>query len=357
MIVGIQPDEIGGESYSNKWKEYLEQQGVTVLLLDLKSPAGFEKATQCNGVMCRWAHNPQDKQSIKRILYTLEQYYHVPVYPSTPTAWHYDEKISQYYLLTALRAPMPDTWLFWEKNQAFEAADHFHYPMVFKLTGGAGAANVIKVENKQEAFKLIWRAFEKGIFPYTFNEFTRQAGLPRSLIEAKRLAHRVKDAVRYIWRLDSPPLHPVWWRPDFGYAYFQEFLPDNPYDTRIVIIGKRAFAIQRLNRPGDFRASGSGRVIIDPEQIDHRSLELAFQISKQAGFQSMAYDFLYKNSRPVITEMSYTYPHQSYYDCPGHWDDQLTWHPGQMWPEEAQVEDFLQYIHDFNQQSSTIAAI
>jgi glutathione synthase/RimK-type ligase-like ATP-grasp enzyme len=351
MIVGIHPDRIGEESYSDKWREFLEARGVTVLFLDLKTPEGFAQATGCDGVMWRWAHNPQDKQSSKRILYTLEHYYHIPVYPSTPTAWHYDEKISQYYLLHALNAPMPETWLLWDKQQAYDAADQFTYPVVFKLSAGAGSANVLKVENKKEAFKLIWLAFEKGIFPYTFNEFARPTGLPWSKVDARRMARRVIDAIKYIWKSEYPPLHQVWWKPDFGYVYFQEFLPDNPFDTRVMVIGKRAFALQRMNRPDDFRASGSGRLVLDPERIDRRSLELAFQISARGRFQSMAYDILYKDSQPVITEISYTFPHLFVFKCPGHWDDQLNWHPGQMWAEEAQVDDFLNYITNFKIES------
>ena len=36
-----------------------------------------------------------------------------------------------------------------------------------------------------------------------------------------------------------------------GYVYFQEFIPDNAFDIRIIVCGKRAFGIKRLERfPG-----------------------------------------------------------------------------------------------------------
>lgn len=61
--------------------------------------------------------------------------------------------------------------------------------------------------------------------------------------------------------------------------------------------------------------------------------------------QSTAYDFLLnKASQPAITEISYTYLDKAVANCPGHWDDQLKWHPGQIWPEQAQVDDFLENI-------------
>lgn len=47
------------------------------------------------------------------------------------------------------------------------------------------------------------------------------------------------------------------------YVYFQDFIPGNDFDTRVTIIGDRAFGFTRNVRPGDFRASGSGNVGYD----------------------------------------------------------------------------------------------
>src|SRR6185503_17089802 len=46
--------------------------------------------------------------------------------------------------------------------------------------------------------------------------------------------------------------------PNTGYILLQEFLSNNKFDTRVTVIGNRAFAYRRFNRPNDFRASGSG---------------------------------------------------------------------------------------------------
>lgn len=341
MIIGIHPDRIDKVSYSDKWTEFLDARGVEVRVLNLLAPNAFEQARQCDGVMWEWAHNPQDKQSAKRILYTIEHYLDIPVYPDSSTAWHYDEKTAQFYLLQALNAPMLQTWLFWDKNSALQWARTAPYPVVFKLSSGAGSSNVIKVNNRSQAIGLINRAFKRGFFPYTMNEYKSIAGLPRSRSQLKSLIKRMIDSPRYLLANDYPALHPVHWKPEFGYVYFQEFLPDNEFDTRISIIGDRAFGLSRLNRPGDFRASGSGRIEHNPSAIDPRCVEIAFQISERGAFQSMAYDFLYRDGQPVICEISYAYVDWAVHDCPGHWRRDLSWVDGQMWPEEAQVEDFL----------------
>ena len=127
-----------------------------------------------------------------------------------------------------------------------------------------------------------------------------------------------------------------------GYIYFQEFLPDNAFDTRITIIGDRAFGFMRANRPNDFRASGSGSIVYEHEKIDKRCIEIAFRVADRIGTQSLAFDFLFNSQHePMIGEISYCYMSSAVHACEGHWDHQGAWHPGHIWPEEAILEDML----------------
>lgn len=343
MIVGIHPDRTSAESYSDKWVEFLQARGVEVQLLDLLAPDALEQAAECDGVMWRWLHRPQDKQSAQRILYVIEHYLGKPVFPNTRTAWHYDEKVAQYYLLQALGAPTARTWVFWDYARAVEWAHTAPYPVVFKLSVGAGASNVVKVENDQVALSLIQRAFHHGIFPSTMNEY---AYSPRMVVRPSALwafVNRIRPAIRYLWWKDYPPLGKSF-KPEKEYVYFQEFLDNNEYDTRITVIGDRAFGFRRQNRPEDFRASGSGKIEHEPTMLDPRCIEIAFDISSRGNFQSMAYDFLYRDGEPLISEISYTFADWAVHDCPGHWHKDMSWQNGHMWPEEAQVELFLRQI-------------
>ena len=139
--------------------------------------------------------------------------------------------------------------------------------------------------------------------------------------------------------------------PQTGYALFQEFLAGNAYDTRITVIGRRAFGFRRLNRENDFRASGSGKLDWDPERIDKRMVTLAFMAASALKTQSCAIDGLYRDGVPVIAEVSYTYTSVAVHECPGHWEldgdpssGELRWVLGQMWPEQAQVADFIERL-------------
>lgn len=133
--------------------------------------------------------------------------------------------------------------------------------------------------------------------------------------------------------------------PEKGYAYFQDFVPDNQFDTRVTVIGDRAVAYIRKVRPGDFRASGSGDMDYDPRNIRLQCVQVAFEVTQRVGSQSMAFDFLIeRDGRPMIVEVSYCYVPDFVYNCPGHWDRQLIWHEGHMWPEEAILIDLLEDV-------------
>jgi hypothetical protein len=130
-----------------------------------------------------------------------------------------------------------------------------------------------------------------------------------------------------------------------GYVYFQDFMADNPFDTRITIIGGRAFGFRRFNRPGDFRASGSGEPAYETEQIDPRCVRIAFDVAKRLGSAALAFDFLFdENHEPKIGEVSYTFVAHAVYDCPGYWDEGLNWREGHHWPQDIILEDFLNRI-------------
>jgi glutathione synthase/RimK-type ligase-like ATP-grasp enzyme len=260
------------------------------------------------------------------------------VFPNSATCWHYDDKVGQKYLLEAVGAPVPETWVFYDLRTALDWVNAAEFPKVFKLRGGAGSDNVRLVKNRAAARALCRRAFGAG-FPAVQGYF-HDAGT--KVRRTQSLRHLIEKARR----APSSVLQTVHVRQTMprsrGYVLFQEFVPDNTFDTRVTVIGNRAFGYTRGNRPGDFRASGSGRNEYAPDTVDPRCVRTAFRVTGMLGAQSLAFDFLRgEGGEHVVGEVSYCYISDYIHQCPGHWNSASVWHEGHIWPQDAILEDLL----------------
>ena len=125
-----------------------------------------------------------------------------------------------------------------------------------------------------------------------------------------------------LWWVFPPPYERVKER-ERVYIYFQELLPENDYNIQVVVIGDKAFAIKRMVRKNDFRASGSGNILYEKELFDEGTIKLSFVLAEKLKTQCIAFDFVYKNKKPFITEISYGFSPEGYEPCPGYWDKEL----------------------------------
>lgn len=346
LTIGIQqPIE---QCFSSRWAEAVQARGAAVKWLDLLGAEPLKQVSGCAGVMWHWFHYPHEQRlAALPILRVVEEHLRIPVFPDLATCWHYDDKIAQSYLLEALGIPHPQTRVFWRKEDALAWCEKAEYPVVAKLSGGAGSMNVRLIRDAAAA-----RAYVKQCF--SASGILVRPGLPanrlgRCWARLKRATKRAAQAPAYVLCDRFPALpNRTFWMPQKNYALFQEFLSGNEFDTRVTVIGNRAFAFRRLNRPGDFRASGSGRIEHDPEAIDKRCIRAAFDAARKLKSQSMSFDFLFRGEgrEPVVGEVSYCYADWAVQQCPGHWDAALNWHAGRLWPQEAHAEDFLARIRE-----------
>lgn len=342
--IAVHFDKNAPTPYPEKWSHYLSEAGATVKAVNLRLPDAVAQVEDCDGVMWHWEFMPHERQVGYRILHTIEYYLQKPVFPNHLTAWHYDDKLTQYYLFQALEIPTPQSWVFWDHEEARKWVQETTFPKIMKLATGASSMAVLTVTTAAEANAMIDLMFGPGCYPDQFGlDKVYTSGIPKNSAQLRSFLRRWKDMLRWALKDRLPDVpHRFWWEPHKGYVYFQEFLPNNDYDTRITVIGDRAFGFRRYNRPGDFRASGSGLIEYDPTKIDPQFVQLAHESSKKLGSQTMAFDFLYDaNREPVVTEISYTYLDWAVQKCEGYWDESLEWNAHRMWPEEAQVIDFL----------------
>ena len=326
------------ESFSDKWIEYCENHDIAYKLVDCYSSSILDEMKDCDGLMWHWAHHDHRAVLFARQLTVSLEAMGKKVFPSFDTCWHFDDKVGQKYLLEAVAAPLVPSYVFYDQQKAIEWAKNTKYPKVFKLRGGAGSENVRIVESFASAQNLIRQSFCKG-----FKVKNRANFLKERLWHFKRdknLATFV-DISKGIARLFIPKEAEKQFPRERNYVYFQDFIPNNDYDIRIIVIGDRAFAIKRMVREGDFRASGSGFIVHDPCQIPKECLTLAFDLSCKLNVQCLAYDFIFNNGKPLLVEISYSFARGGYLPCPGYWNEKLNWVEGSFVPEYFMIEDFL----------------
>ncbi len=333
MLVGL---------YSTRFPEYqvkrnkiykwiLEHNNVDFIELHIDEPDFWDKVKEVDLFLYRWAHTDDDHQIAKTILPVIENEMKINCFPNLDSCWHFDDKIKEYYLLKSKGFPAIQSWIFWEEEHALDWSEKADYPVVFKLKKGAGSSNVILVNSKIEAQKIIRKMFGSGI---------SSAGIPhKGNVKYKNLEKYIRLKIDQVYLNKKKGIKPIHWQIEKNYVLFQQFLPNNSFDTRVNIIGNHAFACRRFVRKGDFRASGSGDWDLDRNNIDLRFIELGFKISKELNFQSMAYDFLIDaNGKPQICEMSYTFPDDIE---KGYWDEKLNWHDFEFTPPFFHLKELL----------------
>lgn len=326
-------------SFSERWIPYCESKGIDFKIVDCYKSNIIDQLSDCDGLM--WHHsqnNPGDLLIAKQILYALEQSGKI-VFPNFNTNWHFDDKVGQKYLLEASGLPIVESYSFFSKIEAIEFAKKTTYPMVFKLRGGAGSFNVKLVKNFGVAKQLIKKAFGKGFSNFdsyeNFNEVYRKWKLKKV-----SLVNLMKASARFFIK---PEFSKVAGR-EYGYIYFQEFIPNCDYDIRVIVIDGKAFAIKRLVRKNDFRASGSGYIEYQKEHFDDATIQLAFNSSKILNIQCGAFDFVYIDKTPLIVEISYGFSKEGYDSCVGYWDEKMEFYEGKFDPCQWMVDLVVKQI-------------
>lgn len=323
-------------SFSDRWIAYCEQNNIDYKIVNAFDSDIIQQVAGCDAFLWHHHHGQyKDALTAKRILFALE-HAGVNVFPNFNTGWHFDDKVAQKYLLEAIGAPTVPSYVFYDKKDAMEWAKKTSYPKVFKLKGGAGATNVKLVRTQHEALKLINKAFGKG-----FPQFDRLNNLKERYNKYKSGQDGLLSVAKGAGRLVIPTKFSQQQSPEKGYAYFQDFIPNDGFDIRVVVInGEKAAAEKRFIRENDFRASGSGK--FSYEDINCEVIKESFKIANKLNLQSVALDFVInKNVKPLVIEISYGFGTQGIRNVAGYWEQDLNWYEGNFNPEEWMIESLI----------------
>ncbi len=315
-------------SFSDQWIDYCEQQDISYKIVNCYENDIIDQVKGYRGLMWHISHIlPQDILIGKQVMFALEQA-GMQTFPNFKTMWHFDDKVGQKYLLEAIDAPFIDTYVFFNKKDALEWANKTEFPKVFKLRGGSGSGNVKLVRSNKDARKLIRKAFGKG-----FKQRDAYSDIRERIRKYRKGLGDLKLLTGGFYRLFKNHDYEDVKGIEKGYVYFQDFIPGNNYDIRVIVIDDKAFAIKRMVRENDFRASGSGMLHYGKENFDNKIINVAFETSKKLQTQSFAVDFVIHNGKPLVVEMSYGFPNKNFIEgCIGYWDEDLNFYEGDFNP-------------------------
>ena len=265
-------------------------------------------------------------------MHFMDAYLKKRMMPNYATIWHFENKIAQSYLMQNQGIPTPKTLASFDYHDAVSLLQKERFPLVFKEPHGAGSSNVKLVASMREAKSDLARIFSHQLWM----ESKARAGSGARALSGNAVQ-------RWLW---NKIFDRVLRRERLPAVYWQEFIPGNDADLRITAIGDRyAFGFWRKNRPGDFRASGSG--LIDyVRPVPEEAVSLCLSINKKLKFDSMAYDILIRGKEFLITEISCGYLDTAIYNTPGHYrveaDGRLSFNTGHVWPQELWVDWMLE---------------
>jgi glutathione synthase/RimK-type ligase-like ATP-grasp enzyme len=336
-MIAIQNSTFG---FHPRWIAYCEKKGIPFKRVNCYANDLIEQLKDCKALM--WHFNQgshRDNIIAKQILFALE-HTGFEVFPNFKTAWHFDDKVAQKYLFESINAPLVPSCVFFDKRKALHWAEQTTFPKVFKLRGGAGSQNVRLVKSKLECTRLINKAFGKG-----FPKYDAWGSLKERWYKFRKGKMPFFEVSKGFIRLFYAPPYARLGANEVGYVYFQDFIPMNDSDIRIIVIDGKAFGLKRFVRDNDFRASGSGNFAWDKSLFDERCVRISFDLNEKLNLQVGAYDFVFdENGNPLVVEVSYGFVSHVYDPCAGFWDKDLKWYEGKTIKEEWMVDLVLRNI-------------
>lgn len=321
---------------SEGWQQYCNNNNIPFFLVDPYASDLVSQIQDCDAFLWYIYHTDyRDMLFAKQLLVSL-QLSGKKVFPNAFSVWHFDDKLGQKYIFEALGVPHIPTKVFYTKKEAFKWVEQATFPKVMKLRGGAGGRNVVLVKDKEKARRLIKKAFGKG--------FSQTSDKLQYLMDQLRMVRHHKRSLKEglmkgIGIFFVEPEYSRMRGREKGYIMFQDYVPGNDNDWRVIVIGDRLYGMQRRVREGDFRASGSGEYIYEP--IPREMMQIAFEAADKLHVQSVAFDFMYLDGKPVIVEMCYGFGTTGSSQCKGYWDREYKWHEATPTPYYWQIEDLL----------------
>ncbi len=305
--IGLVPD-IGVFPRWTKHRRFLETNGFEHEIFDIHAHDWIEKAKAFDIVVGLVSNEIGPLEEIRTKYHYLETYLGKRCYPSADQALLYDDKCLEAYVAKVRGFPMAGSHISHDKADALAMAGRAAYPLVSKVNHSSGSLGVELVRTPRQARRIVRQAFARR---------GRSTYLP--------------------------------WDRQKNYVVFQDFVPNDGYDVRVMAIGRQAFGYYRKVLSGDFRASGMGGV--EKRALPEEAVRIALMARERLGLPQIVVDMVRGlDGRFAIVEFSIVCqvetPEQLKVDGrPGSYvlgdDGAIRFEPGRVWVHELALKRFL----------------
>jgi glutathione synthase/RimK-type ligase-like ATP-grasp enzyme len=220
-------------------------------------------------------YHPQVRALHKRIMQVMAMNPKLTLVPDYRMSVLYDDKAEQARQLSKW---LPRTQLFWTPNGARNFLEkHVRFPFVSKTQEGSSSANVRLVETLDQAKLEVRQAFSDIGIKCKYGQVQR------------------------------------------GYLLWQDFIPDNAGDYRIVAIGSKRIMLRRDNRGDRAVSTGPGQItpIRTLTEASLAALEFAHDFFIEEGVKWGCLDVVYDKAkeRHFALETTVGWTMHAYTDC------------------------------------------
>lgn len=311
-------------SWVDDWENYCKKQGINYKVVNCYKFDSVKQLKEFDCLLWYFDNYNATDMEFARTYIRIAENMGLKVFPNLDTTWFYDDKVSQYLLFESVSAPMPKSWRFFDKTSALDWANkEAEYPIVAKLKSGSGSNNVKLIRNHRQAKRYVSKMFGKGFknVPSIFLKAKSNIKSAKTLQTYLNRFKRIPEFLRTRKRAKRLPR-------ESGYVYFQEFIENDGYDLKVIVINDKLTFFARPVRKGDFRASGGGNISYDKNLINDKVVRSAFEIADKLSLQCVGFDYVIESNSddPKIIEMSYNFSHKVAEDVGGYYDKNLIWH-------------------------------
>jgi len=291
-----------------KYIRFLENNGFCYEYFDLSAHDWLEKARKFDIFVGILSNNLYHLQEMRKKYFTLETFLGKACFPSTAHILLYEDKTLESYISNACDIPYAKTFVSNEKQDALRLIEKLNYPVIHKMDPGSGSLGVEMVRDRVQARKIVQQAFS----------------------------------------ISGRATHSLYFRQK-NYIYFQDYIENDGYDIRVLIIGNWAFGYYRRVPDGDFRASGMN--IIEKRDLPEEAIRIALKANQIIKSPMLVVDLVHGvDGKYTIIEFSpickVEKPAQlAINDIPGAYiieDQSIHFIEGKFWVHELALREFLQ---------------